>query len=71
MCVNRPQAWGLLVETFALTDPMCAAAYPYLVGVQVTTPTVATPTLTKLDPEDLHLVEDDEEEEGEERSWRR
>ena len=29
-----------------------------------------TPTLTKLDPEELHLVEDsDEEEDG--RSWRR
>lgn len=31
-----------------------------------------TPTLTKLDPEELHLVEDsDDEEEEEGRSWRR
>ena len=43
-----------------------------LIGpLQVTTPTLATPTLTKLDPEELHLVEDDEDEESEERSWRR
>lgn len=38
---------------------------------QVTTPTLPTPTLTKLDPAELHLVEDDEEEESEGRSWRR
>ncbi len=34
---------------------------------------LTTPTLTKLDPQDLHLVEDSDEEEdaGEDRSWRR
>ncbi len=34
---------------------------------------LATPTLSKPDPQDLHLVDDseDEEDNGEERAWRR
>ena len=30
-----------------------------------------TPTLTKLDPEELHLVDDSDNDEEEGRSWRR
>jgi len=57
--ITHPQKW---FQILLLTG---------LVHVQVSS--LTTPTLAKPDPQDLHLVEDSEDEEdtGEERAWRR